>query len=177
MFNAEELQEIEALKKRYESPQAILLPVLWKLQEKHGWLDDASMTEAASICEVPKSHVLGVVSFYTMFFDKPMGRHHIMVCTNVSCMLCGGEKIYEEVKQKLGITHMERTPDGMFSLEEVECMGACGGAPMMAVGELFYERINSADALEIINTIKEKGSAPPPKRTVQLPDISEASNA
>jgi NADH-quinone oxidoreductase subunit E len=176
MFNPEELQEIEALKKRYESPQAILLPVLWKLQEKHGWLDDDAMTEAAQICEVPKSHVLGVVSFYTMFFDKPMGRHHIMVCTNVSCMLCGGEKIYESVKQKLGIGHMQRTADGMFSLEEVECMGACGGAPMMAVGDTFYERIDSDEAISIINAVTQSGSAPAPKRTVQLPDLSEAAN-
>lgn len=176
MFSTEELQEIEALKKRYESPQAILLPVLWKLQEKHGWLDDASMTEAARICEVPKSHVLGVVSFYTMFFDKPMGRHHIMVCTNVSCMLCGGEKIYESVKEHLGIGHMERTADGMFSLEEVECMGACGGAPMMAVGKTFYERIDAEEALSVINTIKTTGIAPTPKRFAQLPDLSEAVN-
>ena len=177
MFSTEELQEIEALKKRYESPQAILLPVLWKLQEKHGWLDDASMAEAARICEVPKSHVLGVVSFYTMFFDKPMGKHHIMVCTNVSCMLCGGEKIYDSVKQKLGIGHMERTADGKFSLEEVECMGACGGAPMMAVGDTFFERINTDEALSVIDSINTSGKVPQPKRFSQLPDLSEAANA
>src|SRR5689334_8149924 len=172
MFSTEELQEIEALKKRYESPQAILLPVLWKLQEKHGWLDDASMAEAARICEVPKSHVLGVVSFNTMFFDKPMGKHHIMVCTNVSCMLCGGEKIYDSVKQKLGIGHMERTTDGKFSLEEVECMGACGGAPMMAVGDTFFERINTEEALSVIDSISTSGKVPQPKRFSQLPDLS-----
>ena len=171
MFTEQELSEIKALQARYEHPQATLLPVLWRIQEKQGWIDDASMALAAEICGCEKSHVMGVVSFYTMFFEKPMGRHHVQVCTNVSCMLRGGEKIYSDLKAQLGCGHMERTADGMFSLEEVECMGACGGAPMMAVGDLFYERINSDDALDVIKTIKQTGTAPTPKPTVQMPEF------
>src|SRR6185312_8800981 len=140
--------------KRYETPVSALLPILWRIQEKQGWIDDAGMQIAADLCQVPKSHVMGVVSFYTMFFEKPMGRYHIQVCTNVSCMLCGGEKIFSEMKQRLGIGHMERTPDGMFSLEEVECMGACGGGPMIAVNETFFERVSSKDAEEIIGQVR-----------------------
>ncbi|MEI8135007.1 MAG: NAD(P)H-dependent oxidoreductase subunit E [bacterium] len=170
MFNEQELQEIEALKKRYEKPQAILLPLLWKMQEKQGWIDTAAMKEAARICEVPNSHVLGVVSFYTMFFEKPMGKHHVQVCTNVSCMLRGGEKIFADMKSELGCGHLERTSDGMFSLEEVECMGACGGAPMMAVGDTFFEKINSQEARDIIHSIKTTSVVPEPKKFPQMPE-------
>jgi NADH-quinone oxidoreductase E subunit len=176
VFTELELQEFEALKKRYESPQAILLPVLWKIQEKLGWIDDKAMVVAAEICGCEKSHVMGVVSFYTMFFEKPMGKHHVMVCTNVSCMLRGGVKIYDAVKSHLGCGNMERTSDGTFSLEEVECMGACGGAPMMAVGDTFFERINTDEALGVLNQITTTGNVPTPRRTVQLPDLSIPTN-
>jgi NADH-quinone oxidoreductase subunit E len=176
VFTEQELQEFAALKLRYEDPQAILLPVLWKIQEKQGWIDDKAMGFAAELCGCPKSHVMGVVSFYTMFFEKPMGKHHVMVCTNVSCMLRGGDKIYDAVKSQLGCGHMERTSDGTFSLEEVECMGACGGAPMMAIGDTFFERINTDEALQVLNQIKTTGTVPTPRRTVQLPDLSPAAN-
>jgi NADH-quinone oxidoreductase subunit E/NADH dehydrogenase (ubiquinone) flavoprotein 2 len=172
MFTEQELIDISALIGRYEKPQAALLPVLWKIQAKNGWIDQGGMEEAARICGVQKSHVLGVVSFYTMFFEKPMGKHHIQVCTNVSCMLRGGEKIYEDIKTQLGCGHLERSGDGMFSLEEVECMGACGGAPMMAVGEIFFERISSDEAITVISQIRSNGIVPEPKKTVQLPELS-----
>jgi NADH:ubiquinone oxidoreductase subunit E len=74
-----------------------------------------------------------------MYFKKPMGKHHVQVCTNVSCMLRGGEALLDHVMQRLGIGNNEATPDGKFSIEEVECMGACGGAPMIAINETFYE--------------------------------------
>lgn len=176
IFTDQEIQEITELQSRYGAPLASLLPILWRIQEKRGWIDDEGMETAAALCNVPKSHVLGVVSFYTMFFDKPMGRFHVQVCTNVSCMLRGAEKIYEDVKSKLAVPNMGRTEDGMFSLEEVECMGACGGAPMMAVNELFYENINSSEALAVIEQIIATGSAPKPKFTVQLPELTEATN-
>jgi NADH-quinone oxidoreductase subunit E/NADH dehydrogenase (ubiquinone) flavoprotein 2 len=133
IFTDQEIQEITELQSRYGAPLASLLPILWRIQEKRGWIDDEGMETAAALCKVAKSHVLGVVSFYTMFFDKPMGRFHVQVCTNVSCMLRGAEKVYEDVRSKLGVPNLGRTDDGMFSLEEVECMGACGGAPMRAV--------------------------------------------
>lgn len=176
IFNDQEIQEITELQKRYGAPLASLLPILWRIQEKRGWIDDEGMETAAALCGCPKSHVLGVVSFYTMFFDKPMGRFHVQVCTNVSCMLRGAEKVYEDVKSKLGVPNLGRTEDGMFSLEEVECMGACGGAPMMAVNELFYENINSAEALAVIEQIIATGAAPKPKFAMQLPELSEDTN-
>lgn len=176
LFDEKELAEIRALIGRYEKPMAALLPVLWRIQEKQGWIDDAAMEDAAAICEVPKSHVLGVVSFYTMFWDKPMGRYHVQVCTNVSCMLCGGEKLYAEMKERLGIGHMQRTEDGMFSLEEVECMGACGGAPMIAVNETFFEKVTSQEAKEIVDHLRTKNEIPTPKFVQQMPELSVEAN-
>ncbi len=176
IFSDTELQEISELQKRYPEPAATLLPVLWRIQDKRGWIDSDAMEEAAAICQVPKSHVEGVVSFYTMFFEKPMGKFHVQVCTNVSCMLCGGEKILDAMKARLGVANLERTPDGTFSIEEVECMGACGGAPMMAVNETFFEKTSPTEANEVIDTILAKGEIPTPKFVQQMPELSEASN-
>lgn len=176
IFNEQELQEIAELQKRYGAPLASLLPVLWRIQEKRGWIDDEGMEAAAAVCGCPKSHVQGVVSFYTMFFDKPMGRYHVQVCTNVSCMLMGGEKLYADVKSKLGIENLAKSEDGMFSLEEVECMGACGGAPMMAVNETFFERVTTPEALSILDEIKTKNAIPAPKFTTQMPELSDDAN-
>jgi len=141
LFSAEELEEVERLKSLYPEPQAALLPVLWMVQRKYGWISLENIRAVAELLRLPYAHVLGVVRFYTMFHTEPVGRYHIQVCTNVSCMLRGGEHILEYLSRKLGIRHGERTPDGLFSLEEVECMGACGGAPMIAVNEDYYENI------------------------------------
>jgi NADH:ubiquinone oxidoreductase subunit E len=88
-----------------------------------------------------------------MYFKKPMGKYHIQVCTNVSCMLNEGEQIFEYISEKLGISHNECTPDGKFSLEAVECMGACGGAPMIAINEDFYENINIEQVDKLIEPL------------------------
>ena len=148
-FSQEELQKIEEIKKRYPEQKAAIMPVLWMAQKKFGWISDEVKQYVADLLNLPYSHVHGVVSFYTMYFKKPMGKYHIQVCTNVSCMLLGGEEIYIHLCEKLGIKHLETTSDGKFSIEEVECMGACGGAPMIAVNEEYYENmdINKVDSL------------------------------
>ncbi|ROL61677.1 NADH-quinone oxidoreductase subunit NuoE [Bacteroidetes/Chlorobi group bacterium ChocPot_Mid] len=148
-FSQEELQKIEEIKKRYPEQKAAIMPVLWMAQKKFGWLSDEVKQYVADLLGLSYAHVHGVVSFYTMYFKKPMGKYHIQVCTNVSCMLLGGEEIYIHLCDKLGIKHLETTSDGKFSLEEVECMGACGGAPMIAINEDYYENmdINKVDAL------------------------------
>ncbi|HEY3876331.1 MAG TPA: NAD(P)H-dependent oxidoreductase subunit E, partial [Candidatus Kapabacteria bacterium] len=118
----------------------------------------------------------GVVSFYTMFFDKPMGKFHVQVCTNVSCMLCGGEKILDAMKSNIGIGNLEASADGIFSIEETECMGACGGAPMMAVNEIFFEKISEGEAKDVIDSIRANHQIPKPKFVQQMPELSEAAN-
>lgn len=155
VFDNIELEKIEHLKSKYPEKQAALMGILWMAQKKWGYLSKEVMAYAAQLLDLPFSHVEGVATFYTMYFKKPMGKYHVQVCTNVSCMLRGGQEIYQKVSEKLGIGNNETTPDGMFSLEEVECMGACGGAPMIAINEDFYENIDFNKVSEIIDSLKK----------------------
>jgi NADH-quinone oxidoreductase E subunit len=153
-FSQAELDEIEEVKSHYPDPKAALMHVLWMAQNKFGWLSTDVKEYVAGLLGLSFAHVHGVASFYTMYFKKPMGKYHIQVCTNVSCMLRKGEEIYEHVSKRLGIKNNETTPDGLFSLEEVECMGACGGAPMVAVNEDFYENIDMDKVDELLKSLK-----------------------
>ena len=155
-FIQENQEKIKDILKRYPTKKAAVMPVLYLGQEQNGWISKEVMTEVAFILEITEEEVLGVVTFYTMFFEKPMGKNHLQVCTNVSCMLKGGYEIYQQVKEKLGIDNMEVTDDKNFSLEEVECMGSCGTAPMMAVNEDYYENLTAEKVNEIIESLKTK---------------------
>lgn len=152
-FTEQELSQIEQIKQRYPHPKAALMPVLWMAQKKWGWLSDDVMQTVADVLDLPYAHVLGVARFYTMYFKKPMGRYHIQVCTNISCMLRGGDKIFDELCSHLGIGHNECTPDGRFSIEEVECMGACGGAPMIAINEDYYENVTAESVRQLLASL------------------------
>lgn len=153
-FNAEELKKVEEIKSHYPETKAALMPVLWLAQKKFGWISEEVMHYIADLLELPFAHVSGVASFYTMYFKKPMGKYHIQVCTNVSCMLREGEEIFSYISSKLGIGNMEVTPDGNFSLEVVECMGACGGAPMIAINEDYYENVDIETIDKLIDSLK-----------------------
>jgi len=150
MFSDANLQKIEELKKRYPTTQALVLPVLWIAQEQYGYISEETMKEVADLLKVPYALVLGVVSFYTMFHARPVGKHHIEVCTNVSCMLRGSGKILEQLRKHLGIGVGETSGDGKWTISEVECMGSCGTAPMFAVGEEYYENLTPEKVDEIL---------------------------
>jgi NADH-quinone oxidoreductase E subunit len=141
-FSAEELATIEKIKSRYPESKAAIMPVLWMAQKKWGWLSEDVMKYVAELMNLPYAHVMGVATFYTMYFKKPMGKYHVQVCTNVSCMLRGGDTLYDQVCSKYGIRHNQTTADGQISVEEVECMGACGGAPMIAINEDYFENVS-----------------------------------
>lgn len=153
-FTNEELEKIENIKSKYPQEKAALMPVLWMAQKKFGWISDEVVVYVAQLLNLSPAHVMGVASFYTMYFKKPMGKYHVQVCTNVSCMLRGGDEIFKHVSEKLGIQHNCVTPDGKYSLEEVECMGACGGAPMAAINEDFFENIDIAQIEKIIDSLE-----------------------
>ena len=150
-FSEENLKKIEEVRKKYPTSLAAVMPVIYIAQEQNGWISNEVMQEVADVLEINPEDVLGVVTFYTMYHQKPMGKYHVQVCTNVSCMLRGAYDIYENVKKNLGIENMEVTSDHKFSLEEVECMGSCGTAPMIAVNEDFFENLN----IEKVNRILE----------------------
>lgn len=152
-FSSENIEKVNETLKRYPQKQAAVMPALWIAQEQNGWISNEVMVEVAKVLDMNPEDVLGVVTFYTMYHQKPMGKYHIQVCTNVSCMLRGAYEIYEDLKKKLGIDNMQVTPDQKLSLEEVECMGSCGTAPMIAVNEDFYENVSVDKVEEILKSL------------------------
>jgi len=155
-FTQQNLDKIKDILKKYPTKKAAIMPVLYLGQEQNGWISKEVMTEVASQLEITEEEVFGVVTFYTMFYEKPVGKNHLQVCTNVSCMLRGGYDIYNQVKEKLGLENWGVSEDSKFSLEEVECMGSCGTAPMMAVNEDYIENLTKEKVNEIIESLKSK---------------------
>jgi len=152
-FSEIELKKVEEIKNHYPDSKAALLPVLWIVQEKYGWISENSMKCVGDLLNVPYEHILGVVSFYTMFNSKPVGKIHLQICTNVSCMLRGGYELFRYASDKLGIKNKEITSDGMFSIEEVECLGSCATAPMMQVNNKeFYENLTKEKVEKLIDS-------------------------
>ncbi len=152
-FTSENLAKFEALKQRYPAAKALTLPALWLAQEQFGHISNDVMEYLAGLLQVPVRHLLGVVTFYTMFHTKAVGKHHIEVCTNVSCMLRGADKIVERLEQQLQIKLGETTPDMKFTLSEVECMGSCGTAPMLAIGDEYYENLTIPASDEVLKKL------------------------
>lgn len=155
-FTEENLAKIEGILKKYPTKKAAVMAVLYVAQEQNGWISGEVMKEVALLLKITTEDVLGVVTFYTMYHQKPAGKYHLQVCTNVSCMLRGAYKLYDHIKEKLNIDNGGITGDSVFSLEEVECMGSCGTAPMIAVNEDYYENLNIEKVDQIIGSLSGK---------------------
>jgi len=153
-FTEENFRRIEAARKKYPTALAAVMDTVYIAQEQNGFISNEVMEEIASVLGIDKVNVLSVVTFYTMYHTKPMGKYHVQVCTNVSCMLRGAYEIWDGVKDKLGLDHMQVSSDGKYSLEEVECMGACGYAPMIAVNEDYFENLSKEKVDEILESLK-----------------------
>ena len=132
-FTKEERVEIEAICAKYPERMAATLPILWFAQDKFGHVDPDVQKLVAEVLGMPEAHVHGVASFYTQYFKKPMGKYVLDVCTCLSCHISGGYDMLHHLENKLGIKEGETTADGLFSIQSVECLGACGYAPMMLI--------------------------------------------
>jgi NADH-quinone oxidoreductase E subunit len=154
MLSEEHLKKLDELKKRYQHPQSVVIDALWMWQKEHGWVSEEGMQYIADLLGIPVHHVYGVVTFYTMFNKQPVGTHKIEVCTNVSCMLRDSEKILKHIESRLHIKVGETTPDNKFTLVEAECLGSCGTAPMMQIGDTYYENLDAAKVDTILNGLK-----------------------
>ena len=154
MLSSENLEKIEKLRKNYPTSQAALLPVLWIAQEQEGWISEEMMREIGKLLDLPFGHILGVVSFYTMYHSERQGKHHIEVCTNISCMLRGSDGILKAVERHCGAKPGQTSADGKWSVSEVECMGACGGAPMVAIGEEYHENLTPEKTEQLLASLK-----------------------
>ncbi|MBX7043832.1 MAG: NADH-quinone oxidoreductase subunit NuoE [Ignavibacteria bacterium] len=154
-FSEDEMKQVNHHISKYPKPMAAVMPLLWMIQEKYGWISLDAMKYVGEILKLPHDHVLGVATFYTMYFKKPVGRNHLQVCTNVSCMLRGGYEIFNHISDKLGIANKEVTPDGVFSIEEVECLGSCATAPMLQLNnEEFYENLTVEKVDQLLESLK-----------------------
>lgn len=135
--------------------QAAVMAALRIVQEANGgWLDTGLMDAVAEYLGMPPIAVYEVATFYSMYELEPVGRHKICVCTNISCLLCGSDEVVAHLEKRLGIKLGETTPDGRFTLKEVECLGACCGAPMMQIGRTYYEHLTPARIDEILAGLK-----------------------
>lgn len=137
-FSETAKKKLDAIIARYPTRMAATLPALHLAQAELGALTPEVQQAVADYLKLPIAHVYGVVTFYTMFHQKPVGKNVLMVCTNVSCMLRGGYDILEHIERKLGIKAGETTSDGMFTVVEEECLAACANAPMMICGTEYY---------------------------------------
>jgi NADH-quinone oxidoreductase E subunit len=154
-LSAASVAAIDALRPRYPTTLALLLPALHIAQrEFDGWLPDVAIEAVAAELDVPVADVYGVVTFYDLYHQKPVGRHRIRVCTNLSCQLRGSEEIMETVAQELGVGEDEVTPDGRCSFVHFECLGSCDTAPMMMVDEDYHENLTPNRVRQILKGLK-----------------------
>ena len=152
---AEVKAEIAELLTRYPTSEAVLLPALHLAQKAWGgWLPDEAIAAVAAELNLPVSKVYGVVTFYDLYHQKPVGKHRIRVCTNLSCQLRGSEEIMEAVHQELGVGEDEVTPDGRCSYVHFECLGSCDTAPMMMVDETYHENLTPQHVRTILRGLK-----------------------
>ena len=153
-FSPETLKKFEETVARYPKKEAAMLPVLYLAQQEFGHIGSEAVEYIAKLMGQAPARVQGVVTFYTMFNTKPIGRHHIQVCRTLPCALRGARKLTEMLTDKLGIKPGETTPDGRFTLSEVECLASCGTAPMMQVNDDYYEELTDEKVTKILDSLK-----------------------
>jgi NADH-quinone oxidoreductase E subunit len=153
-FSPETYKKFAATIARYPKKEAAMLPVLYLAQEEFGCLDQEAIDYVAGLMDQPAARVKGVVTFYTMFNTRPIGRHHIQVCRTLPCALAGSQRITAFIKSTLGINVGETTGDRRFTLSEVECLASCGTAPMMQINDDYYENLTDDKVTEILASLK-----------------------
>jgi NADH-quinone oxidoreductase E subunit len=154
MLSPETRQRIESLKKVYETHQSALIPALHVAQADQGWLSEDTQREVAQLLGLTPQSVRQVVTFYTMFQQKPVGRHMIQVCRNLSCSLLGGQRLQKQIQEKLGLEDGDTTQDGRFTYVSVECLGSCGTAPVLMVNDRYYENVTPQQVDRLLEELK-----------------------
>lgn len=149
------IEEILALRPKYPTLEALTLPALHIAQRASGgWLPEAVIEAVAELLELPVARVAGVVSFYDMYHVRPVGRHRIRVCTNLSCQLRGSGEILETIGQELGVGEGQVTPDGRCSFVQFECLGSCDTAPMVMIDDDYHENLTPERVRQIVRELK-----------------------
>lgn len=140
----------------YPTKRSVLVPILLYVQDELGSITDEVIAELAHRVDLTELEVRNVISYYSMMRTHPIGKYNLQVCTNVSCLLRGGEEILDHCKKKLGVGNKQSTPDGLFHVEEVECIGACSWAPAMQINYDYHENLTAEKIDGLIEGIKKK---------------------
>lgn len=163
-FSAENLKQAKAVLAKYPADRAAsaVMPLLTMAQRQNdNWLPQIAMEVVADMVGLPIMRVYEVATFYTMYNLKPVGKNFVQVCTNISCLIKGSDDVFKVCKKKLGIENGETSPDGQFTLLEVECLGACVNAPMMQIGDDFYEDLTAETTEQVLDALA-RGETPKP---------------
>jgi NADH-quinone oxidoreductase subunit E len=158
IFSPELAARFDKLVTAYPWRRSALVPMLLYAQDEIGCISDEVIAEVAERVQLTELEVRNVISYYSLMHLKPHGKFHVQVCTNISCMLRGGNELLAHCSKRLGIGHKETTPDGLFSLEEVECIGACCWAPAVQVNYDFYENLTSETMDKVLDTYAAKAA-------------------
>lgn len=154
IFSPELAARFDKLVTIYPLRRSALVPMLLYAQDEIGYVSETVVTEIAQRIQITEVDVRSVLSYYSMLRTKPAGKYNVQVCTNISCMLRGGYELLDHCKKELGIGHKGVTPDGLFSLEEVECIGACCWAPAIQINYEFYDDLTPAKVDELFATYR-----------------------
>ncbi|MGH7567957.1 MAG: NAD(P)H-dependent oxidoreductase subunit E [Gemmatimonadales bacterium] len=155
VFTGKTLERLHEILTRYPVKAAALLPALWLVQQERGWISDRNMTEVGEVLGLTPAYVKGVVTFYTMYHQHPVGRHFVQICTTSPCNLCGAEGVVRAFLEHTGTKDLGATsPDGRWTVIEVECLGACGFATPILVDDDFIESVTPERVPEIVRKYK-----------------------
>lgn len=155
VFTGETRERLDELLKRYPTKQAALLPALFMVQEARGWISDSAMAEVADVLELTPAYVKGVVSFYTMYHQHPVGENFVQICTTTPCNICGAEDVVEAFLKHTGCGELGTTSaDGKFTVIEVECLGACGFPTVVMINNEFIESVTAEKVPELVGRYK-----------------------
>jgi NADH-quinone oxidoreductase subunit E len=157
MFSEETEARFKHLVSIYPRKRSALIPMLLLAQKEHGYVKAETVEYIGKYLDLDPSEVDSIMSFYTLLHRRPVGRYHIMICTNLACMLNGSDEIEACVKRKLGVELKDITPDGLFSAVEFECLGSCTTAPVMQINGEFYENLDVPTVEEIIEDLRKRG--------------------
>jgi NADH-quinone oxidoreductase subunit E len=174
VLSSELRAEAERVKARYPDARSALMPLLYLVQSEQGYVSREGMSEVGELLGLTTAEVEAVASFYTMLRHHPTGRYVISVCTNLSCALRGGKCVYERASEALGPDPEGMTEDGMFTLHEEECLGACDQAPVVQVNFVNYDRVDPDGVVRLIEAIRS-GDVPAPSRGDAPPDFKQTS--
>jgi NADH-quinone oxidoreductase subunit E len=156
-LSADRDKKLTEILSRYPTKMAACIPALHLCQEENGWVSEDVITWVAHRLDLTPAHVKGVVTFYTLFNQHPVGKHQVWVCRTLPCALVGSDHILEHCKKKLGIKEGETTEDGVFTLRTAECLASCGTAPMMQIDKDYHENLTVERVDQILDGLKAKG--------------------